>query len=253
MDQADQAQLAELARALSALRLTRIGTSSGLSEDEAMARAWKTVREGLPSTLAALGTPDGAIVVNVATYLTYVGPITKGVFDVDDPPQTPEFRAASARAIHAIEIHRSKTWPGHGTISDRFTDYIYYRTRLETQAQALDAKELGYDHELVSLMVKFCIAALAPRFEQQKTSSPCFVATVCFGSPADQTVVSLREFRDTRLRHFVVGQSFIRWYDRRGPLLAAWIAERPRARFVARFVLREVSNVLSRLSGIGQR
>ncbi len=252
MDQADQDELAALARTLSLLRLTRMGTASGLPEWEASANAQKTVEEGLNSTIAALGTPDGAIVVNVATYLTYVGPITKGIFDVDNPPQTPEFKAASSKAIQAIEAHRSKMWPGQGAISDRFSDYVYYRTRLEIRSQmGVDLKELGYDHDIISLMIKFCIASLGPRFDpsNQKASSQCFVATACFGSPTDYTVISLRRFRDDRLRRSRVGRNFIIWYDRHGPALAAWIVKRPLVRTQMKYVLRAVSSVLSFVSG----
>ncbi len=256
----ERTDLAELAKLLMTLRLTRLGVDSGLSEQAAAASARETVREHITDPVKALSTPDGAIVVNVETYLSHVGPITKGIFDVDNPPQTAEFKEANTRAIKAIESHRSKMWKGEGTISERFTDYIYYRTRLEVRSElGVLPNDIGFDSAFVSDMVKVCVAALAPKYENyderrniehKSAKSDCFVATACFGSPDHSTVVSLRRIRDQWLSHHALGMSFIRLYCKIGPRMAVWIATRPFARVLVRFFLRQVARALDLLSGL---
>lgn len=69
-------------------------------------------------------------------------------------------------------------------------------------------------------------------------SSPgtCFVATVAFGEGAPE-LDTLRAFRDRVLVRTLPGRSFIRWYYREGPALAAFVAQRPRLKRVTRTAL----------------
>ena len=69
-------------------------------------------------------------------------------------------------------------------------------------------------------------------------SSPgaCFLATVAFEDGAPELEV-LRAFRDRVLVRSVPGRSFIAWYYRAGPALAAFVAQRPRLKRATRSAL----------------
>jgi hypothetical protein len=62
------------------------------------------------------------------------------------------------------------------------------------------------------------------------TDSSCFIATAAYGSAMAPQVLTLCQFRDTRLRANRLGQWIITTYERLSPPLATWIAERPVAR-----------------------
>lgn len=51
----------------------------------------------------------------------------------------------------------------------------------------------------------------------------CFVATVCFGSQDDQSVIILRKFRDEFLKKFKIGNHLIFWYYKNGSKIAIFI------------------------------
>ena len=55
--------------------------------------------------------------------------------------------------------------------------------------------------------------------------SSCFVATATFGDPSDDTVVSLRGYRDLVLSRSLLGKLFIQLYYRIGPYLARCVEE----------------------------
>ena len=65
----------------------------------------------------------------------------------------------------------------------------------------------------------------------------CFIATAAFGSYQSPYVKVLRDFRDRALLPRPAGRAFVSWYYRSSPPWAAWIAERPVARWVTRQVL----------------
>ena len=77
-------------------------------------------------------------------------------------------------------------------------------------------------------------------------SSPgaCFVATVAFEAGAPE-LDTLRAFRDRVLVRTRPGRSFIRWYYREGPALAALVAQRPRLKRVTRSALQFLARRLS--------
>jgi len=236
----------DLIRLLIKFRMTGAGVASGMSKQAAAAMAEETVRQQATNPIKAIGTPDGAIVVMVEKYLARVGPIAGGVFDVENPPNSPEFSAESSKAIKEIETHRSKMWRGERSVPDKFPEYVYYRTRLEVKNQfGITPEEMGLDKKTVTEMVKICIAALAPKYaEKQPQKSDCFVATVCFGSPDQPVVTTLRDLRDRHLTRTSLGRAFIRWYYINGPVLASWIASRPAARLIVRFLLRIVARII---------
>jgi len=68
----------------------------------------------------------------------------------------------------------------------------------------------------------------------------CFVATAAYGSYLDPHVEVLRDFRDRHLQRYSAGRAFTAWYYRNSPPLAAYIAERPAARWLARAALTPV-------------
>lgn len=68
----------------------------------------------------------------------------------------------------------------------------------------------------------------------------CFIATAAYGSPLDERVQSLRDFRERSLRTNAPGRAFIGLYERVSPPIAAFIAERAWARSLTRFALTPV-------------
>jgi hypothetical protein len=65
----------------------------------------------------------------------------------------------------------------------------------------------------------------------------CFVATAAYGDYDHPFVLVLRDFRDHTLATFGAGRSFIAWYYRNSPPLAAFIREHTVARVAAQVVL----------------
>lgn len=240
----------DLIRLLIKFRMTHAGMASGMSKQAAAAIAEEKAQQ-VKNPIKAMGTPDGAIVVMVENYLAHVGPIAGGIFNFENPPDSPEFSMASRKAIKEIEARRNKMWRGEGPVPDKFTEYVYYRTRIEVQKQfGITPDEMGLDRQTVSEMIKICIAALAPKYaEKQPQKSGCFVATACFGSPDHPVVTTLRDFRDRRLTRTALGRGFIRWYYANGPALASWIASKPAARLMVRSLLRIVVRIIRPVVG----
>lgn len=58
----------------------------------------------------------------------------------------------------------------------------------------------------------------------------CFIATAAFGSPLAGQVEILRKFRDRYLLTNTLGQKFVAWYYRNGPVAADWIKDKPLAK-----------------------
>jgi hypothetical protein len=65
----------------------------------------------------------------------------------------------------------------------------------------------------------------------------CFIATAAWGQPWDDNVRTLRRLRDRFLMSNAPGRAFVHWYYRVSPPLAAFIAESPARRAVARAAL----------------
>jgi len=65
----------------------------------------------------------------------------------------------------------------------------------------------------------------------------CFIATAAWGSPMASELDTLRHFRDDVLMQSAGGRAFVREYYRWGRFAAAWIADKPALRAVARVLL----------------
>jgi hypothetical protein len=239
----------ELIKLLMIYRMSRAGMAQGLSQEVATEMAEDTVRQQVTDPSIAISGPDGSIVVIVECYLAKVGPVVGGVFDVENPPATDDFNAANSEAIREIENHRNMMWQGEATPPQRFADYVYYRTRLETTKQlGISPEEMGLDSQTVTNMVKLTIAILGQKYapkQANKSSSECFVATACFGSPDEPVVAALRVFRDQTLSTSLWGRAFIRWYYKNGPQMASWVRSNPNMRRAIRVALRLTVRVIS--------
>ena len=69
------------------------------------------------------------------------------------------------------------------------------------------------------------------------SGSDCFIATAAYGSLLDPHVVELRQFRDQYLKRSALGRSFIRFYYRHSPPIAAVIARHEWLRLLVRMLL----------------
>jgi hypothetical protein len=69
------------------------------------------------------------------------------------------------------------------------------------------------------------------------TVSPCFVATVAYGSPLAAEVGALRRVRDRYLLTHALGRGAVSLYYRYGAQLASWVRPHPTIREALRFAL----------------
>jgi hypothetical protein len=81
------------------------------------------------------------------------------------------------------------------------------------------------------------VAEITTSTRQFATVSPCFVATVAYGSPLAQQVSVLRRLRDRYLMPQALGRPLVAAYYRIGGKLAAWIAPHSSLRAAARALL----------------
>ncbi|HTU62016.1 MAG TPA: CFI-box-CTERM domain-containing protein, partial [Polyangiales bacterium] len=69
------------------------------------------------------------------------------------------------------------------------------------------------------------------------TVSPCFIATVAYGSPLAEEVGVLRRLRDRYLLSNALGRALVNVYYRYGAEVASWVRPYPTIRRALRFVL----------------
>ena len=75
----------------------------------------------------------------------------------------------------------------------------------------------------------------------------CFIATACYGSEFTDQVLLLKDFRDSFLNEFSLGESFIDFYYNHSPPVADFIRENEVLRFVTRVLLVEPFYLISKL------
>ena len=90
------------------------------------------------------------------------------------------------------------------------------------------------------------IGGVSDTFSVTTTSTPppgagnrpgCFIATAAFGSPLAGQVEILRQFRDRYLLTNALGQKFVSWYYRNGPVASNFIKDKPLAKAAVRLAL----------------
>lgn len=81
------------------------------------------------------------------------------------------------------------------------------------------------------------ISAGLPPSPSASDGGACFIATAAYGSAQAPEVTILRNFRDTYLRPYRAGQTFIELYYRLSPSLARIVADSPALRAVIRRIL----------------
>jgi hypothetical protein len=77
----------------------------------------------------------------------------------------------------------------------------------------------------------------APSVSGGDDKSWCFIATAAFGSPMAGQVEILRQFRDRYLLKNALGQKFVAWYYRNGPVAANFIKDKPLVKAAVRVAL----------------
>jgi hypothetical protein len=81
------------------------------------------------------------------------------------------------------------------------------------------------------------LAELTTPKREFATVSPCFVATVAYGSPLADEVGALRRLRDRYLLPHALGQGLVTVYYRYGAQLAGWVEPHPTLRAALRLLL----------------
>jgi hypothetical protein len=79
------------------------------------------------------------------------------------------------------------------------------------------------------------------------TVSPCFIASVAYGSPLADEVAALRRLRDRYLLPHAPGREFVRSYYAVGAELAGWVGRHPTIRGALRFALSPLVALAKRL------
>jgi len=88
------------------------------------------------------------------------------------------------------------------------------------------------------------IGSSSSNSSRQVGSSACFIATACFESPTNDTVLVFRNFRERVLKKHWAGRAFIKKYYEHSPPFAQFLRNRKIFRFVVRFTLMIVAWVI---------
>lgn len=240
----------ELSAALTKLRMTRIAESQGHSPEDAKTIAEDAIlRQGGVSGIKAMGTPEGAIVVIVETYLRKVA--SRGV-ELGGPEH---FTQANNEAIAAIESHRSAFGAkGTSNYPKDIDDYVYYRINLEMQHQfGRSADSMGLDRETVKILTHTAKANLLKTITEggnSNGSKSCFIATACYGSCDAEIVITLRRYREVVLKKSPIGRHAIYWYYRLSPPIAGFIQTYPKLKQLFRTLLAKLARRLAKKHGL---
>lgn len=239
----------ELAVALTRLRMCRLAESQGHSPDEAKAMAENAIRQGGISGMKAMATPEGSIVTIVESHLQYIAKRCVELGGAD------YFAQANNEALAAIEAHRSRFGAkGLSTYPKDIDDYVFYRINLEIRDQfGCSAEEMGLDKQTTKMLTHTAKANLAKMMRGESSGSgskSCFVATACFGSSDNNTVVTLRRYREAVLKTSTVGRLSIYWYYKLSPPIAKFVANHSYIKEIVRRSLVMLAKKLSTKHGL---
>lgn len=82
--------------------------------------------------------------------------------------------------------------------------------------------------------------------EKMSGAKSCFVATACFGSSNDTTVMTLRRYREAVLKQSTVGRMAVYWYYKLSPPIANYVANTGRVKTIARMTLVRIARRLAK-------
>lgn len=116
------------------------------------------------------------------------------------------------------------------------------RSRKEAEDHVDTFNELSKDGRIAHEVVTKSTTATGTRTITSRSGaatakSACFVATCAFEDINHSTVDQLRGWRDSSLRKYTLGQKFIVWYYRKGPVMAEWLDRHPKLKPLVRKVL----------------
>jgi hypothetical protein len=76
------------------------------------------------------------------------------------------------------------------------------------------------------------------------SSSVCFITTATFGDCNHPMVVEFRNFRDYTLINYNFGKSFIKWYEKNGPIAADFLERHPFFKIISRAILYPIAQCI---------
>ena len=197
----------ELIIKLIGLRMSLGLQSSGMPKDLANKQAGEAIQKLYDSPDLMLGTEEGTIVTIVETYTNSLVPYLEALGGKNQDSGEPDsnFKIANDDIISQIENHRKIRHPGLPDYPKDIDEYVYYRLSLEVKAEknsSLD--EIGLTNEIVKKLTHSAKGSYMRKEVKEgnvASSKKCFVATVCFGTPDDPTVMIMMCIRcNTRFR-----------------------------------------------------
>lgn len=206
------------------LRLAHVAELQGCSPSEAQASATQGIRESGLTNANALATPEGTIVTLVENILFFT---SKGF---------PE-----KEAIEQLETYRSSL-PGSEGFSvypKEIHEYVYYRLNVEMPVDfGYDSDTIGLDEILTRKLTTVAIQEISSGKWGVKS---CFIATACFGSADDSTVLVFRRYREKTLKKTTFGRKIIYMYYKASPACADFIEKHDGLRKAVRCVLATIA------------
>ena len=238
----------ELIIKLIGLRISLGLQSSGMSKDLANKQAREGIQKLYNTPEQVLGTEEGTIVTIIETYMNSLLPylVALGGENQDGGELDSNFQKANDDIISQIENHRNIRCLGAANYPKNIDDYVYYRLSLELKTEKnSNMDDIGLTNEVVKKLTHSAKGSYMRNEVKEGNaagSKKCFVATVCFGTPDDPTVIIMRNFRDNVLLNTKMGSSFVRWYYRNGQSLADFVSKRR--------ILKSIINKILKLLGL---
>lgn len=153
-----------------------------------------------------------------------------------------------AEEVARIQVKREEGKVDHEMAASKVEQASNAATRLGNSGNQFEVKADHHsEHGSVHVTVRNKPATLRERLGK------CFVATACYGDCSHPTVIVLRRFRDRCLRRSNAGRSFIAWYYRNGPGLAARIEKHALLRATGRVLLAPLARLTQALVWIVER